>query len=239
MDAILMASGSNPTEEELLQMEIYSLKASLASETERCAQLAAEVGRLHAALNQASIALNESSVMCSNVNQIKGERDLLKRKLDDHLKFRSAPLEAQVAEANRLLLEQRLQFRSIVDVLAAQRDWVREWAIQCQENLRLQEMIERRGAGTEVVEMKRVLLETQVKFEELVMTSTQREAVIAVHESKARSLGLENKRLTDEVAFQKEQIKRLWTRLEKTSVGCDDTVGEKRQRFSLTPVGSE
>jgi hypothetical protein len=213
MDAILMASGLNPTEEELLHNEIESLKASLASETERCAQLAAEVGRLHAALNQASIALNESSVMCSNVNQIKGERDLLKRKLDDHLKFRSAPLEAQVAEANRLLLEQRLQFRSIVDVLASQRDWVREWAVQCQENLRLQDLLAKREAGTEVEGLRRHLLETHARFVELTMTLKQCEATSVVFESKSRSLALENERLAGETALLKEQNKRLWKRV--------------------------
>ena len=222
----LMVLSVESADEDQLRHEVVTLRCLLATESERSTQLSAEVIRLHASLHEACVCLGD----------VKMERDAFRRQFEDHHRFNRGPLEARLLEANQVLFEQRLQFRSIVDVLASQRDWVREWAIKCQENLRLQERIERREAGTEVVEMKRVLLETRVKYEELVMTSTQRVAVMAVHESKVRSLGLENKRLTDEVAVQKEQIKRLWMRLEKTSVGCDDTVGEKRHR---TPVGSE
>ena len=136
-----------------LRLEVETLRVSLAAETDRCAQMGAEVARLHAALHEASLA-------CGSVHQLRTERDAYKQQLDDYIHFKRAPLEAQLQEANRVVFEQRLQFRSIVDVLAAQRDWVREWALQCQENLRLKERLEQREAGTEVSELRKVLLES-------------------------------------------------------------------------------
>jgi hypothetical protein len=194
-------------DEDQLRLEVETLRTSLAAESERCAQLGVEVARLHASLHEASLA-------CGSVHQMRVERDLYKQQLDDQLKFKRGPLEARLLEANRVMFEQRLQFRSIVDVLAAQRDWVREWAIQCQENMRLREALERREAGTEVSELRRVLLETQSKCAELVMASRQRDTVLAVHDSNARSLALENQRLTLDNELLKEQAKRMWRKLE-------------------------
>ena len=208
-----MARGNDPTEEEFMRNEITTLKASLSTETDRCAQLSAEILRLHVALGRASSTLNETSVMCSTVNQIKRERDLFKKQLDDQLQFRRAPLEAQLADANRILFEQRLQFRSIVDVLASQRDWVREWALQCQENMRLQDVLAKRDAGTEVSELQRRLLESNTKLAEVAIEIKHRDASIAVSESKARFLELENNRLKAESNLLKEQNKRMWKRL--------------------------
>jgi len=171
-------------------------------------------------------------VMCGNADQLKCERDMFKKQLEDQLQFRRAPLEAQLAEANRVLFEQRLQFRSIVDVLASQRDWVCEWAVQCQENLRLQDLLAKREAGTEAAELRRHLLETHAKFAELTVSLKHRDAAVAVFESKARSLTLDNNRLTAECNLLKEQNRRLWKRVSggKTAVrevkktvanGCD------------------
>ena len=207
-----MASGLTPTEEELLRNEIASLKTSLATETERCEQLTDEITRLRGALGRASSSLNETSVLCSNMNQLKNERDMLKKQLDDQIKYKREPLEAQLADANRVLFEQRLQFRSIVDVLASQRDWVREWAVQCQENLRLQDLLSKREAGTEVEELRKHLLETHAKLTEAIMSIKHRDASAAVHESRARSLALDNNRLTAECNLLREQNRRLWRR---------------------------
>ncbi len=207
-----MSSGLLPTDEELLRNEVDSLKVSLAAEMERSAQLAAENAQLHGALGQASATLNETSMLCSSASQIRQERDMFKRQLDEQLQFKRAPLEAQLVTANRVLFEQRLQFRSIVDVLASQRDWVREWAVQCQENLRLQDLLSKREAGTEVVEMRGQLMDSRAKLAELTMSFRQREVASTVFESKARSLALENERLVAESNLLKEQNRRLWKR---------------------------
>ena len=206
-----MASWLNLTEEELMRHEVGSLRTSLSGETDRCAMLSAEVERLHTALSQASVSLHDTNVM--GMAQFRNERDALKTQLEDHIKFKYNPLEAQMVEANRVLFEQRLQFRSLVDILALQRDWVREWALQCQENLRLQDLLAKRDAGTEVVELRRHLMETHAKFEELTMTLRQREAASAVIESKSRSLALENERLVNGVNHLRAQNKCLWKRL--------------------------
>ena len=79
-------------------------------------------------------------------NALKGvilERDVLHQLLKDEIQFRREPLEALLAETSRSLFEQRQQFRSIVGVMALQRDWGKEWAVQCQENSRLREALER------------------------------------------------------------------------------------------------
>jgi hypothetical protein len=217
MDAVLMSSSLMPTDDELrLHTEIESLKESLAAETERTMQLAAEVGRLHGALCRASATLNENSSMCSRVYQIQKDRDVFKKRLEDHLKFKHVPLEAQLAEANRVLFEQRIQFRSIVDVLASQRDWVREWAAQCQENLRLQDLLSKREAGVEVVDLRKQLLEMQSKLAELTVSFHQREVAAAVFESNARTLMLEKERVVTEFELLKEQNRRLWARISST-----------------------
>jgi hypothetical protein len=212
---------SESADHDQLRLEVENLRASLVAESDRCSQLGAEVARLHASLHEASLA-------CGSVHQMRVERDAYKQQLDDQLKFKRGPLEARLTEANRVLFEQRLQLRSIVDVLAIQKDWVREWAVQYQENMRLRTMLEQREAGVEVNELRKTLLDTQAKYAELAMSSRQREAIVAVHESKARSLVLDNQRLVEENALHKEQIKRLWRRMEVMQASA----GMKRQRVS-------
>ena len=221
MSELLMRS----VDEERLMGEVESLKASLATEVERVAQLASENVRMRVALGQASVSLKETGVLCSRADQIRQERDMLKRQLDDQLQFRRAPLEAQLANANRILFEQRLQFRGIVDALASQRNWVREWAVQCKENQRLHDLLSKREAGTEVVEMRGQLLDARAKMAELMVSFRQREVASAVHESKVRSLTLDNERLVAESNLLKEQNRRLWRR-----------VGLKKPSKSASPV---
>ena len=190
------------TNEALLRHEVESLKAMLSFETERSAHLTAEVARLHEALNQASLALNEASAMHRAAQQVKVERDLLQTQL-----------ETQLVEVNRVLYEQRIQFRAIVDVLASQRDWVREWAMKCQENERLQDLLSRREAGTEAADLRRHLQEARTKLAELSVSFKQREVISAVFDTKVRSLRLENERLTADNTRLKEQTRRFWKRM--------------------------
>jgi hypothetical protein len=206
MDAILMASGLHPTEEELLHHEMNSLKSSLAAETERVAHMGAEIARLH-------VVLNETSLACSGMHQVCLERDELQKQVTDHLTFKREPLEAQLADANRALFEQRVQLRSIVDAMAMQRDWMREWAVQCQENMRLRDRLAHREAGTEVEELRRQMLDMHAKFADLHMSFKQRGVTVALLESKHQSVVLENNRLTSDVALHKEQLRRLWKRV--------------------------
>jgi hypothetical protein len=218
MDAVLMSELlMRSVDEERLMGEVESLKASLATEVERVAQLASENVRMRVALGQASVSLKETGVLCSRADQIRQERDMLKRQLDDQLQFRRAPLEAQLANANRILFEQRLQFRGIVDALASQRNWVREWAVQCKENQRLHDLLSKREAGTEVVELRDQLLDTSAKMAGLMLSFRQREVAYTVLESNARALALENERLVAESRLLSEQNKRLWGRAESKS----------------------
>jgi hypothetical protein len=205
MDAILMSSNLHPTEEEFLFHEVVALKASLAAETERCVQMGAEIARLNAALYDANVERGGLLQICS-------ERDEYKKQLEEQVRFEREPLEAQLAETKRVLLEQGLQFRSVVDVLASQRDWVREWALQCQENQRLRDRLVRHEAGTEVEALRSQLLAAHTTFVELHVIFKQRGVVISQLESKISSSGLEIKRLTSEGNVQKEQLRRLWKR---------------------------
>lgn len=213
-----MSSGANPTEEELLRYENQSLRNLVAAESERCAHLGAEIARLHAALVDANAAYGAAQ-------QLREERDEIKRRLDEQLQFRREPLESQLAEANRVAGEQRLQFRAIVDMLASQRDWVKEWAIQCQENMRLKERLQQREAGTEVIELRRQALESYARFAELHTSFKQRGVMLSALESKNQTLVLENKRLGDESSLHREQIRRLWRRI---SVCPSATPAEKQ-----------
>jgi hypothetical protein len=206
MDAILMSSGAHPTEEELLRYENQSLKTLVSAESERVAHMGAELARLHAALIDANAAY-------ASVQQLREERDELRRRLDEQLQFRREPIESQLAEANRVAGEQRAQFRAIVDMLASQRDWVKEWALQCQENMRLKERLQQRQAGTEVNELRRQALDSYARFAELHTSFKQRGVMISVLESKNQTLALENKRLVDNAALHSEQIRRLWRRI--------------------------
>jgi hypothetical protein len=208
--ASLVGLSTDSLDTDLFRQELEALHAaSLSPETDRCALMGAEIARLHASLREAS----------SMAQQLRGERDTFKKKLDDQLTFRRGPLEAQLNEAKRALFEQRLQFRSIVDILAAQRDWVREWAIQCQENARLRDQLTAREAGTEVSGLRRELLDAHAKLAEVSLSIKQREAVVAVHESKVRSFKLENERLLASNDLLKEQVRRLWSRLPQPQPG--------------------
>ena len=189
-------------------------------ESGRCALLGAEIARLHELLRGANASLK----------QARSERDMYKAQLDDQLTFRRGPLEAQLNEAKRALFEQRLQFRSIVDILAVQRDWVREWAIQCQENARLRDQLAAREGGTEAEGLRRELLDAHVKLAEVSLSIKQREAVVAVHESKVRSFKLEVERLLSSNDLLKEQVKRLWKRLPPPSgVGVQPDGASRRE----------
>jgi hypothetical protein len=210
-----------------LHDEVGTLQSALAAETERTAQLGAEVARLHA-------SLYEANVMCGSVHRLRVERDAYKQKLDDQLQFKSGPLEARLLEANRVVFEQRLQLGSIVDYLAIQRDWVREWAILGQENLHLREKIKKRESGAEVEELRRTLLDFQSKVAENIITVRRYETMIAVHESKVRSFSMENERLMADNTLLKEQMRRLWN----THFGTQ-TVGEKRTRLCCDSENQE
>ena len=203
-----MSECMNPTEEELLRNEVESLKALLSVETERNSILVAEITRLHEAQHQT----------IQSVQQLRNERDAFRKQLEDQLNFRRAPLEAQLTEANRVLAEQRLQFRSMVDVMTAQRDWVREWAVQCQENMRLQDVLAKREAGTEVEELRTLLLDMHARCAELTLALKQKDAVVAVAESKTRSLALQKEKIVAENRSLKEKNGRLWMRIEKNAV---------------------
>ena len=199
-----------------LHQELNALRNSYASEMERTSLLGAEVARLHESLNKAS-------QMCSDVHQLRAERDMYKQKLEDQLQFKRGPLEARLLEANRVLYEQRLQFRGIVDYLSMQRDWVREWAVLGRENMRMREMMEKRESGSETEELRRVLFDLQSKLSETLASVRQYEAVVAVHESKVRSVSLENDRLMAENNLLKEQAKRLMDKYREVQ-----SAGDKR-----------
>jgi len=190
-------------DEDQLRHEVDSLQSSLSAETERGVQMGGEIARLNA-------RLHEVNAMCSD---LLAQRNMFKQQLDDQIKFKRGPLEAQLVEASRALFEQRLQFRSIVDAVAVQRDWVREWALQAQENQRLRDLITHREAGTEVTELRRALLEAQAKYAEQTLRLQQRDVASAVQDSKARSLVLEVDRLTANNKLLQEQVKRLWKRV--------------------------
>jgi hypothetical protein len=202
MDAILMSSSLHPTEEEFLFHEVRALKASLTAETERCVQMGAEIARLNAALYDANVERVGLLEICN-------ERDEYKKQLEEQV----PPLEAQLAETKRVLLEQMIQFRSVVDVLATQRDWVREWALQCQENQRLRDRLVRHEAGTEVEALRSQLLTAHSAFVELHVAFKHRGVVISQLESKISMSGMEITRLTGEGNVQKEQFRRLWKRV--------------------------
>jgi chromosome segregation ATPase len=200
----LLCLSTDSLDTELFRRELDALHAaSLPPEPDRYAQMGAEIARLHASLREAG----------ATVQRLREERDVFKKQLDDQLMFRRGPLEAQLDEAKRALFEQRLQFRSIVDVLAAQRDWVREWAIQCQENARLRDQLTARDEGTEANGLRRELLDAHAKLAEVSLGIKQGEAVVAVHESKMRSFRLENERLVARNNLLQEQVRRLWNRL--------------------------
>lgn len=213
MDILSSFSADN---EAHLHQEVNALRNSLSAEMERTSQLGAEVARLQA-------SLNESRLLCCSAHQLRAERDMYKQRLDDQLQFKRGPLEARLLEANRVVFEQRLQFRGIVDYLAMQRDWVREWAVLGRENMRLRELIEKREAGSEVEELRRALFDLQSKFSENLISTKQYEAIVAVHESKCRTISLENDRLTADNNLFKEQLRRLM----KKHFGMK-SAGEKR-----------
>lgn len=199
-----MASATDPHDIGLYHHELDPIlhPPTLDSESIRCSQLGAEIARLHELLRGIS----------STLQQALSERDLFRTQLDDQLKFRRGPLEAQLNEAKRALFEQRLQLRSVVDILAVQRDWVREWAIQCQENSRLRDQLAAREGGVEAEGLRRELMDAHAKSAELSLSITQREAVVVVHESKVRSFKLEVERLLSSNDLLKEQVRRLWKR---------------------------
>ena len=78
--------------------------------------------------------------------------------------------------------------------------------------------------------------------------------MLAVHESKARSLALENQRLTKENELCRERIKRLWSRIHggveeagakvtDGSAAADDrsvvrTIGNKKAKTATAPSSS-
>ena len=206
MDVVLMSSNLHPTEEEYLVHEVETLKVSLSAETERCFQMGVEIARLNAALYDANVAND-------NVLQICNERDEYKEKCEEYGQLKLKPLEAQLAETNRVLLEQRLQFQSVVDVLAYQRDWVREWALQCQENQRLRDRIVRHESGTEVETLRSQLTTAHTTFVELHVAFKHRGVIITQLESKITSAGMDNTRLKEEADVQKEQLRRIWKRI--------------------------
>jgi hypothetical protein len=220
-------------DEDQLRHEVDSLQSSLSAETERGVQMGGEIARLNA-------RLHEVNAMCSD---LLAQRNMFKQQLDDQIKFKRGPLEAQLVEASRALFEQRLQFRSIVDAVAVQRDWVREWALQAQENQRLRDLITYREAGTEATELRRALLEAQAKYAEQTLGLQQRDVASAVQDSKARSLAIEVDRLTANNKLLQEQVKRLWKRVasEKnspTAVEEPDATGcvAKRSKTSSVAV---
>ena len=232
LNAQMMFSIDN-TDNDQLQQEVNTIRAALAAEMERTSQLGAEVARLHA-------SLHEFQVMRGNMLQLRTERDEYKQKLEDQLQFKREPLEARLLEANRVLFEQRLQLRGIVDYLAMQRDWVREWAVLGRENMRLREMMDKRQTGVEVEELRRTLFDLQCKLSENIASVKQYEAVVAVHESKVRSVSLDNDRLVADNNLLREQIKRyLKNQLEvrsagekRLSEGGDRAVSKKASRSS-------
>jgi len=220
-------------DEDQLRHEVDSLQSSLSAETERGVQMGGEIARLNA-------RLHEVNAMCSD---LLAQRNMFKQQLDDQIKFKRGPLEAQLVEASRALFEQRLQFRSIVDAVAVQRDWVREWALQAQENQRLRDLITYREAGTEATELRRALLDAQAKYAEQTLGLQQRDVASAVQDSKARSLAIEVDRLTANNKLLQEQVKRLWKRVpsEKnspTAVEEPDATGcvAKRSKTSSVAV---
>jgi len=238
-----------------LRREVDSLRSSLSAETERGVQKGGEIARL-------STRLYEVTAMCSD---LLAQRNMFKQQFDDQLKFKRGPLEAQLIEANRALCEQRLQFRRIVDALAVQRDWVREWALQAQENQRLRDVLTRieaggemtelrlrevlthhREAGTEVTELRRALLEAQAKYAEQTLGLQQRDVASAIQDSKARSLALKIDRLTANNTLLQEQVKRLWkwgASEKKSSTAVEEapdaTAGSVAKRSKTTATGCE
>lgn len=221
---------SDTADVDQLRIEADSLRASLSAESERVAQMGGEIARLGALLHEASVS---AAAVCV-------ERDTFKQQLDDQLKFKRGPLEAQLLDANRALYEQRLQFRSIVDAVAVQRDWLREWALQAQENQRLRDILAHREAGTEVAELRRALLDAQTKFAEQTLGNQQRDATAAVQESRARALGLEVDRLTANNTLLQEQVKRLWKRVFATDRVRDagDSCSSSRPTKRMTAVAA-
>jgi uncharacterized glyoxalase superfamily protein PhnB len=212
-------------DEDQLRHEVESLRASLSAETERGVQMGGEIARLNALLCEANATSSD----------LLTQRNMFKQQLEDQLKFKRGPLEAQLVDANRALFEQRLQFRSLVDAVAVQRDWVREWALQAQENQRLQDALAHREAGTEVTELRRALLEAQAKYAEQTLGLQQRNAASAVQDSKARSLALEVDRLTANNKLLQEQVKRLWRRLADKGEGSS-TAAAKAERPAKRPT---
>ena len=107
---------------------------------------------------------------------------------------------AQLETANGVLEDQRSQMRLLIDAYASQTHWAREWRLQCHENLRLQEMLKARQDGTELIDLKRQIIDKTVVIATLRNAHHQRGILLSNALNEIRMLAAENKRLREKAS---------------------------------------
>ena len=102
---------------------------------------------------------------CALMESVRTERDELKNRWDHFVAIRTQPLVEELTALRRIVDSQRQQMRVLSNVYADQPNWINEWKNKCDENMELQARLKAVEDGSELVQMRRRLLQAESQLE--------------------------------------------------------------------------
>ncbi len=91
--------------------------------------------------------------------------------------------------------DQKAQLRLIVDAYSSQINWAKQWRGMCHENMRLQILLKAKDDGTEVLDLRRQLIDKTVELAQAQAGFHQRGVLLRGALNEVRLLTAENERL--------------------------------------------
>ena len=107
-------------------------------------------------------------------------------------------LSPELKAAYEVIENQKAQLRLLMDAYSNQTHWAKEWRVQCHDNLRLQAVLKSRSEGTEVMDLKRQLVDKTVEVASFRNAYQQRGILLSNAVNEVRLLIAENRRLKSE-----------------------------------------
>lgn len=91
--------------------------------------------------------------------------------------------------------DQKAQLRLVVDAYASQMNWAKQWRAMCHENMRLQALLKAKEDGTEVLDLRRQLIDKTAELANAQAGFHQRGILLRGALNEVRMLAAENERL--------------------------------------------
>jgi hypothetical protein len=109
--------------------------------------------------------------------------------------FETKTMNLELKAALDVIEDQKAQLRLIVDAYSSQINWAKQWKVLCHENMRLQAQLKAKDDGTEVLDLRRQLVDKTMELAQAQAGFHQRGILLRGALNEVWMLTAENERL--------------------------------------------